>query len=366
MVITNFNDNGAKGTKKNLFANAMESMEAASFETIYDNLAPVLARQFVNFPDTPINPLTTAFMGEALEYGDIIEDIFIDATPMKATKTDISGPNAIGSADDELGFANVKMRVSYATINAMNTGKVSRYKSEIKKAARNPTVAGNLGDGIIESLRVGAVSCLENQVSKVIASSIPQENAVYCGVTGTDTATEAIKKERTTLINTALEMSKVNDSFVQAVKGSKYADGASRDIYIIAEKEKWAGFTLDMSGIYHPEYLVFDEFKKYGVNITPIMVDKLETPVTDAEISDYQAASGIMWEDAPGKNLAKPDFIVCDKRFGRINPYIDRYEMYSKEVVANVPFTNFFLHMQNAISYQPSRKAALIYSGVSP
>lgn len=365
MPITTFDANGKLGTKKNLFANAMDSMDDASFEVIYGKLAPVLAKQFVNYPDTPINPLTGAFIGEALEYGDIIEDVFVDATPMKATKTALTGDNAIGSADDELSFANVNMRVSYATINAMNTGKVSKYKHEIKKASMDRAVAGRLGDAIMESLRAGAVACLENQANKVLVSSIPEENNVYCGVVDGDSATEAIKKERTTLINTAIEMSKVNDSFVQPVNGSKYADGAAREVYIIGTKEKWANFTLDMSGIYHPEYLVFDEFTKYGIKMTPIMVDEFETPVTTEEITNYASLTGITWTDAPGKNQAKPDFIICDPRFFRINPYIDRYEMYSKDVVANVPFTNFFLHMQNAISYQPNRKAAMVYSGTS-
>jgi len=366
MVITTFDANGKLGTKKNLFANAMASMGDASFESIYGSLAPVLARQFVNYPDTPINPLTTAFIGEALEYGDIIEDVFVDATPMRATKTALSGANALGSAEDELAFANVNMRVSYATINAMNTGKVSKYRSEIRKAAMDSAVAGRLGDSIMESLRAGAVACLENQANKVLVSSIPEANNVYCGVTSDDTATAAIKKERTTLIQTAIEMSKVNDSFVQEVNGSKYADGAAKEVYIIATKEKWADFTLDMSGIYHPEYLVFDEFTKYGIKMTPIMVDEFETPVTETEIANYKTLTGIEWDDAPGVGQAKPDFIICDKRFFRINPYIDRYEMYSKDVVANVPYTNFFLHMQNAISYQPNRKAAMVYVGEEP
>lgn len=366
MTITTFDANGKLGTKKNLFANAMATMGDASFETIYGSLAPVLARQFVNYPDTPINPLTTTFMNEALEYGDIIQDVFVDATPMKATKTALTGDNALGNADDELGFADVNMRVSYATINAMNTGKVSKYRSEIRKAAMDVNVAGKLGDSIMESLRAGAVACLENQANKVLVSSIPSANNVYCGVGQNDTPDVAIKKERETIIKTALTMSKVNDSFVQEVNGSKYADGKANDILIIAPKEKWADLTLDLSGIYHPEYLMFDEFKKLGVNITPVMIDDFETPVTTTEISNYKTLTGIQWDSAPGANQNKPDYIVCDKRYFRINPYIDRYEMYSKDVVANVPYTNFFLHMQNAISYQPNRKAAMVYKGTAP
>ena len=68
MAITNFTDNGRDGTKKNLFANAMATMEDASFEDVYGKLAPVLARQFVNYPDTPINPLTNALELDQLEY----------------------------------------------------------------------------------------------------------------------------------------------------------------------------------------------------------------------------------------------------------------------------------------------------------
>ena len=44
MAITNFTDNGRDGTKKNFFANAMATMEDASFEDVYGKLAPVLAR----------------------------------------------------------------------------------------------------------------------------------------------------------------------------------------------------------------------------------------------------------------------------------------------------------------------------------
>lgn len=367
MPITNFTDNGRDGTLKNLFANAMASMEDASFQEVYGALAPVLARQFVNYPDTPINPITKAFMGEALNYGSIIEDVFVDATPMKATKTAIQGDNALGDPTDELGFANVNMRVSYATINAMNTGKVSRYMNEIRKASMNPTVAGNLGDSIMESLRAGAVSCLENQANKVLVSSIPEDNNVYTGYDSeNDTLVDRVKKDRDAIIKTALTMSKVNGEFTQEVDGSHYTDGKANDIYVIADKEKWADLTMDLSGIYHPEYLMFDEFKRLGVNITPIMIDGFATPVTATEKSNYYSASGITWEDAPGVGQDKPDFIVCDKRYFRINPYIDQYQMFSKDVVANVPYTNFFLHMQNAISYQPNRKAAMIYSAVKP
>lgn len=363
MAITNFADNGMYGTKKNLFVNAMASLEDASFDTVYGELAPVLARQFVNYPDTPINPLTNAFMGEALEYGSIIEDIFVDATTMKATKTALAD---LGDPTDELGFANVNMRVSYRTINAMNTGKVSRYMREIRKASIDKNVAGSIGDAIMQSLRAGAVACLENQVNKVLVSSIPSTNAVYCGVTNADSAAEAIKKERRAIIQTALTMSKVNGEFVQEVDGSKYTDGKAIDVLIITTKEKWADLTLDMSGIYHPEYLMFDEFKRLGVNITPVMIDDFETPVTAAESAAYTTASGVTWTQAPGQGNAKPDYIICDKRYMQINPYIDQYEMFSKPVVANVPYENFFLHMQNAISYQPNRKAALVYVGEEP
>ncbi len=364
MAITNFTDNGQVGTKQNLFMNAFETMEDASFEEVYGKLAPVLAKQFVNYPDTPINPLTTAFMAEALEYGAIIQDIFVNATPMRATKTALAD---LGNATDELGFADVGMRVSYATINTANTSKVSKFENELQKASMDINVAGSLGDSIIESLRVGAVAGLENQVNKVLVSSIPMDNAVYTGYDSTsDDAATKVKKMRKTIVDTALEMTKVNDSFVQPVNGTKYADGKANEVYVIAPKETWADMTMDLSGIYHPELLMFDEFKKMGVNITPIMIDAFQTPVTDAEKSAYTTASGVTWTDAPGQNNAVPDFIICDKRYFRINPYIDRYLMRSTQVNANLPYTNFFLHMQNAISYQPNRKAAIVYNTVEP
>lgn len=363
MGITNFTDNGRDGTKKNLFANAMATMEDASFEDVYGKLAPVLARQFVNYPDTPINPLTTAFMDEALEYGSIIQDIFVNATPMRATKTALTD---LGDPTDELGFADVGMRVSYATLNTANTSKVSKFEYELKKASMDVNVAGSLGDSIMESLRVGAVAGLENQVNKVLVSSIPSTNAVYTEYDeATDDAATKVKKMRKTIVDTALEMTKVNDSFVQEVQGSKYADGKANDVYVIAPKETWADMTMDLSGIYHPELLMFDEFKKMGVNITPIMIDGFQTPVTEAEATQYQTDSGIAWDAAPGQGNDVPDFIICDKRYFRINPYVDRYVMRSTPVNANLPYTNFFLHMQNAISYQPNRKAAVVYNKTS-
>lgn len=364
MGITNFTDNGRDGTKSNLFVNAFATMEDASFEDVYGKLAPVLARQFVNYPDTPANPLTSAFMDEALEYGSIIQDIFVNATPMRATKTTL---DTLGDPTDELGFADVGMRVSYATINTANTSKVSKFEYELKKASMDVNVAGSLGDSIIESLRVGAVAGLENQVNKVLVSSIPIENAVYTGYdSATDDASTKVKKMRKTIVDTALEMTKVNDSFVQPVDGVKYADGKANEVYVIAPKEIWADMTMDLSGIYHPELLMFDEFKKMGVNITPIMIDAFQSPVTADESTQYATASGVTWTKAPGEGNATPDFIICDKRYGRINPYIDRYVMRSTPVNANLPYTNFFLHMQNAISYQPNRKAALIYNSVKP
>lgn len=364
MAITNFTDNGRDGTKKNLFANAMATMADASFEDVYGKLAPVLARQFVNYPDTPINPLTTAFMDEALEYGSIIQDIFVNATPMKATKTALAD---LGDATDELGFADVGMRMSYATINTANTSKVSKFENELRKASMDVNVAGNLGDSILESLRVGAVAGLENQVNKVLVSSIPSTNVVYTEYDSeTDDASAKVKKMRKTIVDVAMDMSKVNDHYTQVVGGSKYADGKANEVCVIAPKETWADMTMDLSGIYHPELLMFDEFKKMGVNITPIMIDDFQTPVTSAEKTAYTTASGVTWDNAPGMGLNKPDFIVCDKRFFRINPYIDRYIMRSTQVNANLPYTNFFLHMQNAISYQPNRKAAIIYNTTTP
>lgn len=364
MAITNFVDNGQAGTKKNLFANAMATMEDASFEDVYGKLAPVLARQFVHYPDTPINPLTNAFMGEALEYGSIIQDIFVDATPIRATKTALS---SLGDATDELGFADVGMRMTYSTINTANTSKVSKFDDELQKASVDVNVAGTLGDSIMESLRVGAVAGLENQVNKVLVSSIPSSNAVYTEYdSSTDDASVKVKKMRKTIVDVAMDMSKVNDSYVQTVGGSKYADGKANEVYVIAPKETWADMTMDLSGIYHPELLMFDEFKKLGVTITPVMIDAFQSPVTSAEKSAYQTASGIAWDNAPGMGNDTPDFIVCDKRYFRINPYIDRYKMKSTPVNANLPYVNFFLHMQNAISYQPNRKAALIYNTTTP
>lgn len=363
MAITNFVDNGQAGTKKNLFANAMATMDDASFEDVYGKLAPVLARQFVNYPDTPINPLTTAFMGEALEYGSIIQDIFVDATPIRATKTSLA---ALGDATDELGFADVGMRMTYSTINTANTSKVSKFENELRKASIDINVAGSLGDSIMESLRVGAVAGLENQVNKVLVSSIPSTNAVYTEYDSeTDDASVKVKKMRKTIVDVAMEMSKVNDSYVQTVEGSKYADGKANEVCVIAPKETWADMTMDLSGIYHPELLMFSEFEKLGVKITPIMIDAFQSPVTDAEKTAYQTASGVAWDSAPGQNNDTPDFIICDKRYFRINPYVDRYVMKSTPVNANLPYTNFFLHMQNAISYQPNRKAAIVYNTTS-
>lgn len=363
MAITNFVDNGQAGTKANLFANAMATMEDASFEDVYGKLAPVLARQFVNYPDTPINPLTSAFMGEALEYGSIIQDIFVNSTPIKATKTELAD---LGDPTDELGFADVGMRMTYSTINTANTSKVSKFENELRKASMDINVAGSLGDSIMESLRVGAVAGLENQVNKVLVSSIPIANAVYTEYDSlTDDASTKVKKMRKTIVDVAMDMSKVNDKYVQTVGGTKYADGKANEVYVIAPKETWADMTMDLSGIYHPELLMFSEFEKLGVKITPIMIDAFQNPVTDAEQLAYKTASGVEWTDAPGQGNDTPDFIVCDKRYFRINPYIDRYIMRSTQVNANLPYTNFFLHMQNAISYQPNRKAALIYNTTS-
>lgn len=355
-IVTDFMDNGAKGTTSNLFTNAMSTMPGSSFMELYGALTPVLARQFVNVPDTPINPLTQAFMGEALEYGDVIEDIYIDPVMMGATKY---RPDAT----DELGFADVGMRKQYSTINAMNTGKVSRYMRELRKASMDSTVAGALGDGIISALRVGQVSCLENQAAKVLVSSMPESCNVYCGVDDeTDDAAAAILKEREKIVDVAITMAKVNGTYT----ATGYQAGAAKEVYVIAPREKWADLIMDSSGIYHPEFLMFGEFEKLGTKITPIAVDDIATPVTSEEVSEYTTLSGVVWDDAPGKDQPKPDYIICDKRYFKINPFIDRYEMFAKDVVSGVPYTNFFLHMQNAISYQPNRKAVRVYSGVAP
>ncbi len=356
MAITDFKDNGQAGTTAQLFTNALATMPGANFMELYGALTPTLARQYVHLPDTPDNPVTNAFIGEALNYGSVIEDIYIEATAMRATKTATSD---LGDPTDELGFADVGMRKQYATINALNTGKVSKYMYEIQKGSIGAREAGQLGESIVASLRVGQVACLENQASKVLVSSIPASGNVYCGVTEQDTADERLMKERRKIIDVAMEMSKVNGKYV----ASGYSDGAARTIYIFATKNKWAELTLDKAGVFHPEYLEFNKFENLGISIKPIVTDKIESPVTDAEISAYQTASGITWEDAPGKNEAKPDYIITDARYMRINPFIDRYQMFSKDVVGNTPFTNFFLHMQNAISYQPNRKAVRVYSG---
>ena len=359
MGISNFADNGQAGTLKNFFANAMTTRPDDSFEEIYGDLAPVLARQFVNYPDTPINPLTSNFIGEALQYGSVIQDIFIDPIAMRATKTKKTD---LGDPTDELGFADVGMKVTYATLNAKNTGKVSRFLYELNKASIDVNVAGSLGEGIIQGLRAGQVACLENQMNKVLVSSMPDDCNVYVGEDGTETGAEQIRMERAKIIEVAMDMAKVNDSYV----ASGYAGGAARDIAVIAPRERWADLILDKSGIFHPEYLEFEQFKKLGVNIKPIMVDKFETPVDATEATAYETASGIEWTDAPGLGEAKPDYVVCDMRYLRCNPFIDRYMMYTKPVYANEPYMNFFLHMQNAISYQPSRKAARIYVGEEP
>jgi len=355
MVITNFVDNGQAGTTAQLFTNAKATMPGADFMNLYGALTPTLARQYVHLPDTPDNPVTNAFIGEALNYGSVIEDIYIEATAMRATKTKTA---ELGDATDELGFADVGMRKQYSTINALNTGKVSKYMYEIRKASIGARESGQLGESIVASLRVGQVACLENQAAKVLVSSIPVSGNVFCGVESTDTADEKLTKERRKIIDVAMEMSKVGSKYV----ASGYADGAARTIYIFATKNKWAELTLDKAGVFHPEYLEFNKFANLGIQIKPIVTDKIESPLTDAEISAYQTASGVTWENPPGKGEETPDYIICDARYLRINPFIDRYQMYTKDVVGNIPFTNFFLHMQNAISYQPNRKAVRVYS----
>lgn len=355
MTITDFIDNGQAGTTEQLFTNALATMPGASFMELYGALTPTLARQFIHLPDTPDNPVTNAFIGEALNFGSVIEDIYIEATAMRATKTATSD---LGDPTDELGFADVGMRKQYSTINALNTGKVSKYMYEIQKGAIGAQEYGQLGEGIVGSLRVGQVACLENQAAKVLVSSIPVTGNVFCGVVDGDTTEEKLMKERRKIIDVAMEMSKVNDKYV----ASGYADGAARTIYIFATKNKWAELTLDKTGVFHPEYLEFNKFENLGIKIQPVITDKMYAPLTAAEKAAYQTASGVTWENAPGMGEETPDYIICDARYMRINPFIDRYKMFSKDVVGNIPFTNFFLHMQNAISYQPNRKAVRVYS----
>ena len=224
-IVTDFKDNGRDGSLKNLFANAMKTMPGEDFLNIYDALTPVLAKQFVHVPETPANPGTKAFIGEGLRYGSVIEDIFIDPTVMGATK---QRP----TAEDELGFADSTMRKQYSTINAMNTGKVSKYKYEMDKASMNAEVSGSLGDGIIESLKVGQVACLENQASKVLVSSIPKKLNIYCGVTDADDGATRIRKEREKIIETAMGMSKVNADYT----ATGWQGGSAREILIFATK----------------------------------------------------------------------------------------------------------------------------------
>lgn len=359
MVNTNFMDNGAAGTTADLFTNVYATMGDVPFTEIYGALSPVLAKQYVNLPDTPDNPVTNAFIGEALKYGTVIEDIFVESTPMRATKVD---PKSLGDAVDELGFADVTMVKNYHTINALNTGKVSKYMYEINKASQNASTAGTLGESIIASLRVGQVACLENQAAKVMVSSTSSDTDQYCGVTEADDDDTRIMKERRKLIDIAMEMSKVGPEFTEA----KYPDGAAREIYIFAPKNKWAEIALDKAGVFHPEFLEFNRFANLGIKITPVVTDRMLNPLTTDEITQYHEMSDITWNNAPGLGAETPDYFVCDKRYMRINPFIDRYQMFSKDVVGNLPFTNFFLHMQNAISYQPCRKACRVYSGEEP
>ena len=356
MAITDFVDNGQAGTTEKLFTNALATMPDADFMELYGALTPTLARQYVHLPDTPDNPITNAFIGEALKFGSVIEDIYIEATVMRATKT---ATEDLGNAQDELGFADVGMSKQYSTINALNTGKVSKYMYEYQKGVVGREEFGQIGEGIVASLRVGQVACLENQAAKVLVSSIPATGNVFCGVEETDTADVKLMKERRKIIDVAMEMSKVNGTYV----ATGYSDGAARTIYIIATKNKWAELTLDKAGVFHPEYLEFNKFENLGIKIQPLIVDKMYAPLTAEEKTAYQTASGVTWDNAPGMGEAMPDYIICDARYLRINPFIDRYQMFSRDVLANIPFTNFFLHMQNAISYQPNRKAVRVYSG---
>lgn len=357
--ITDFMKNGAAGTTADLFTNVLETMPGASFMELYGALTPVLAKQYVHLPDTPDNPVTNAFIGEALKYGTVIEDIFVESTAMKATKTNVED---LGDPTDELGFADVGMRKNYSTINALNTGKVSKYMYEINKAAQSGATAGSLGESIVASLRVGQVACLENQAAKVMVSSTPASLDQYCGVTAADDDDTRIMKERRKLIDIAMDMSKVGGDYT----ATGYSDGAAREIYIFAPKNKWAEIALDKAGVFHPEFLEFNRFANLGIKITPVVTDRMLNPVTADEVTQYETESGVKWNNAPGLGAETPDYFVCDKRYMRINPFIDRYQMFSKDVVGNLPFTNFFLHMQNAISYQPNRKACRVYSGEEP
>lgn len=350
MGVTDFADNGQNGTYKNFFKNAIETYPDLTFMDIYNALTPVLARQYVNIPTTPDNPLTQKFYGEALNYGAVIEDIYIDPINMDATKL-------APTPEDTLGFYDVDMRKQYSTINAMNTGAVSRYSGEIRKASMDGDVAQKLADGIIQDLRVAQIACVENQAGKVLSSSI-KDNA-YCDVASTDTPAEAIKKERAKIVDIAIEMSKVNGTYTQ----TGYDGIGARDVCIIATKNKWAQLTLDNSGVYHPEFLMFDQFRKFGVNITPIAVDKIETPLTTGEQTAYTTPDGQKWDAPAGLDAKVPDYIVCDSLYFRINPFIDEYIMETQHVGSGRPYDTFFLHIQNAFSYQENRKAVRVYTG---
>lgn len=352
MGVTDFADNGQKGTYKNFFKNASQQYPDLTFMDIYTALTPVLAKQYVNIPSTPDNPLTQKFLGEAINYGAVIEDIYIDPINMDATK---SKP----TADETLGFYDVDMRKQYSTINAMNTGAVSRYTREIRKASMDGDVAQKLADSIIQDLRVGQIACVENQANKVLVSSIKDE--VYCDVPEGSAPAEAIRLERAKIIDTAIEMSKVNGTYTQ----TGYDGIGARDVCIIATKNKWAQLTLDNSGVYHPEFLMFDQFKKFGVNITPIAVDKFEAPVTTDEVTAYTTPDRQKWDKPAGLDKKMPDYVICDSLYFRINPFVDEYTMDTQHVGSGLAYDTFFLHIQNAFSYQENRKAVRVYTGSS-
>lgn len=350
MGFTDFADNGQNGTYKNFFKNVINTYPDVTFMDIYGALTPVLARQYVNIPTTPDNQLTQKFLGEPIEHGAVIEDIYIDPINMDATKLE-------PTPEDTLGFYDVDMRKQYSTINAMNTGAVSKYTYEIRKASKDGDIAQKLADGIVQDLRVGQIACVENQANKVLVSSI--KDNVYCDVTEADTPAEAVRKERGKIIEVAIEMSKVNSTYTQ----NGYDGIGARDVCIIATKNKWAELTLDNSGVYHPEFLMFDQFKKFGVNITPIAVDKIETPVTTGEVTAYTTPDGQKWVNPAGLDQAVPDYVICDSLYFRINPFVEDYIMETQHVGSGRPYDTFFLHMQNAFSYQESRKAVRVYSG---
>ena len=332
---TLFNSNGKIPTWSDFFKGEGADI-FTSKNGIVDGFKTVLGEQIIHTRLPYRTPIYSLGISAPLLEGDGWTERLINPTTTYKL-------NPKATAQDDLGFYDSTGVEKVFQTNFSGRKSVSTSSDlEIKALINNGAGSGVINDKLVDGMQKDVQGELEAMAGKLLVSTIAKEETAIANTP------EAI---RTAISEIAIDMKTSATTYSDMARDTEYSDEV---VCLIPAK---MARSLSNSEAILPNAGALN----VECQVIPVYGD-LPTPITTAEYQE-QVSGVARWDQsitpkALGKD--KPSFVIMDKKYFEIRPYINEYKMTSSYNSAG-DFRNYHILYKGAMGYKPWRNAVRCY-----